>query len=383
MADPDIPVVYGGPITMNPPYITSQSHNPSHPHSHLTESELRTLLDQGYTAGLGQALARNNAVHVLRIWVVDNSGSMTSNDGHRLVETKRAEDVKLVGCTRWTELQECVSYHAQLAALIQAPTIFRMLNDPGRAVGPQRFSVAEHHDAIAHQDLTVALQTIRNSHPGGATPLSQHVLEIRNELLAMESSMKHNGTKVALVLATDGLPTDARGYGGHEAQQEFIRALRSLEGLPVWIVVRLCTDEENVVEFYNQLDSQLELSLDVLDDFVGEATEIHKVNGWLNYALPLHRMREMGIYDRLIDLLDERRLTKDELRDFLLFLFGDANFDGVPDPQADWEGFLRAIDTLQKKEKKQWNPITKKLAPWIDVKKLNHAYNTDSACVIS
>jgi hypothetical protein len=94
-------------------------------------------------------------------------------------------------------------------------------------------------------------------------------------------------------------------------------------------------------------------------------------------------MREMGIYDRLIDLLDERRLTKDELRDFLLFLFGDANFDGVPDPQADWEGFLRAIDTLQKKEKKQWNPITKKLAPWIDVKKLNHAYNTDSACVIS
>jgi hypothetical protein len=47
---------------------------------------------------------------------------------------------------------------------------------------------------------------------------------------------------------------------------EFQTALQSLEGLPVWVVVRLCTNEHQVVEFYNNLDSQLELSLKVIDD---------------------------------------------------------------------------------------------------------------------
>jgi Mg-chelatase subunit ChlD len=403
MTNPDIPVVYATPLPMNPqfgatngntPPKQSLAHNGStrvflpheqQPHRALTESELRALRDQGYTDGLCQALARNNAIHVLRIWIVDNSGSMNSNDGHRLVETKQANDVKVVGCTRWTELQECVNYHVQLAALLEAPTVFRMLNDPGRVNGPQQFSIAERGPQMIGQDVSIALQTMRNSRPEGCTPLSRHIREIRDNVISMEASLRQNGTRVVIVIATDGMPTDDRGYGGQAAQQEFIQALRSMEGLPVWMVVRLCTDEDHVVEFYNELDSQLELSLDVLDDFMGEAAEIYKLNGWLNYALPLHRMREMGIYNRLFDLLDERLLTADELREFMVLLFGVANFDGVPDPQADWDGFVHAINRIQQNERNPWNPITKRLSPWIDVVKLNQAYSSSesSGCVIS
>ena len=46
--------------------------------------------------------------------------------------------------------------------------------------------------------------------------------------------------------------------------------------------------------YWNQVDSQVELSLDVLDDFVGEAIEIYQFNPWLTYGLPLHRAREFG-----------------------------------------------------------------------------------------
>merc|ERR1712157_161158 len=103
-------------------------------------------------------------------------------------------------------------------------------------------------------------------------------------------------------------------------QQEFKDCLRSLEGLPVWIVVRLCTDEDSVVEFYNDLDSELELSLEVLDDFTGEAEEVYEFNKWLNYALPLHRIREMGFSHKLFDLLDERALSKSELMEFFVLI---------------------------------------------------------------
>ena len=76
-----------------------------------------------------------------------------------------------------------------------------------------------------------------------------------------------------------------------------------LEGLPVWVVIRLCTNEKKVTEFYNQIDEVLEFNLEVLDDYLDEAKEVHKHNKWLNYALPMHRCRELGYHDRLFDLL--------------------------------------------------------------------------------
>jgi hypothetical protein len=54
-------------------------------------------------------------------------------------------------------------------------------------------------------------------------------------------------------------------------------------------------------------------------------------------------MREMGFSSRIFDLLDERKLSKDELRDFFQILYGNSKMDGVPDPEADWKGFLAGI----------------------------------------
>jgi hypothetical protein len=183
-----------------------------------------------------------------------------------------------------------------------------------------------------------------------------------------------------VILATDGLPTDDQGYGGDEITQEFIKALRALEGLPIWLVIRLCTDEEKVTNFYNQLDGMLELSLEVLDDFWGESKEIQRYNPWLNYALPMHRCRELGYHDRLFDLIDERPLTKGELRDFCVLLFG-VDFDSFPDPVVDWKEFIAFVQVCLNKEKPQWSPLQKKFKPWISIKKLNRVYN-GAGCTI-
>ena len=119
----------------------------------------------------------------------------------------------------------------------------------------------------------------------------------------------------------------------------------------------------------------------MLDDFCGEAAEIYECNPWLNYGLPLHRVREMGFHDRVLDMIDERALTKGEVRDFCVLLFGVDKCDGLPDPGINWEGFMARVNDLLSNEELMWNPMKKKRMPWIDLKKLNKAYG-DRGCVI-
>lgn len=305
----------------------------------VTERQIQQLVDQGYTRGHAASLSRTIRNFPLRIWVVDNSGSMQHTDGHRFVETSRKGEVKVVGCSRWNELKDCVVYHAQMAAALEAPTTFRMLNDPACGPNSQQFGIAEGSldGRVLQEEVDRAIAIMKSAQPGGVTPLIRHIEEIRQSVLELEPVLREDGCRVAIILATDGLPTDERGYGGAGIQQQFVEALRALEGLPVWVVIRLCTDEEEVVNFYNNLDGQLELSLEVLDDFLEESKEVHEHNPWLNYALQLHRLREMGYHDRVFDLLDERRLTSEELREFcsVLLVDNDTSVE-LPDPSADW-----------------------------------------------
>jgi len=224
------------------------------------------------------------------------------------------------------------------------------------------------------EEVDRGMAIMETAQPGGVTPLIDHIIEIRESVSQLAPKLHSDGTKVSIILATDGLPTDARGHGGTAIQQQFVRALRSLEGLPVWLVVRLCTDEDAVVEFYNDLDNQLEISMDVLDDFIGEAKEVNEHNPWLNYALPLHRLREMGYHHRVFDMLDERPFTHEEVREFCNLLLVEDNSQELTDPSADWKEFSREVEKLLAQQKNQWNPIDKKVTPWINTKKLQKKY---------
>jgi hypothetical protein len=355
------------------------------------------LLRQGYTNGLVHAIAMNRLAFAHCYWIVDNSGSMQTQDGQRIITLSSSNNkgshhrnnhnnhdgnkLKFVQSSRWIEMVDTVEYHANLAALTHTPTTFRLLNNPGQHIGPQIFSIAtttsttNQSSLTIDQQLAVAINTIQNTQPSGVTPLTDHLLAIRHSIESILPELRTTGQRVCIVLATDGLPTDTHGNSNHSINQQFTNTLRSLEGLPIWIVVRLCTDEEQIVEFWNELDSQLEISLEVLDDYVSEGKEIYQKNPWLTYGLPLHRIREMGFYNKILDVLDEQALCKSEIKDFIQLLFG--NFD-TPDPDIHWDQFCTVVEQLQQNYQsssmimKQWNPVHEKLMPWIDIKKLRH-----------
>lgn len=84
--------------------------------------------------------------------------------------------------------------------------------------------------------------------------------------------------------------------------------------MPVLVVIRLCTDESSVIDYWNNIDSQLELDIDVIDDHLGDAIEVASKNGWLTYGEPIHRMREFGASMKEMDLIDESTLSAEQMR---------------------------------------------------------------------
>jgi hypothetical protein len=376
-ADAGIPFAYASPLAPAVPVPFPQQHVPDHPAAAaaatMSRECMNELLEQGFTRGLVEALWNNKRSMPMAYWVVDNSGSMATPDGHRLIR-ERNGSCRVAPCSRWRELVDSVEYQAQLAAILQKTTVFRLLNEPGIQAGPRQFSVNERGEAFLDEDVAIACSTLQNVSPRGVTPLVKHLQEIRDEIRALEGSLRQSGTQVAVVLATDGIPTDDQGNPSEAVRRSFVQTLKSLEGLPVWMVVKLCTDEESVVQFWNEIDREVELSIEVLDDYPSEALEVHKLNPWLNYGLPLHRVREIGFFDRTFDLIDERKLYKEELVPFFRVLFGAGALDGIADPEVDWDAFVRRIENLTQAEKTQWNPVTKRREPWINIQRLKREY---------
>ena len=343
------------------------------------EGAIALLREQGFSTGLAIALHTNAMMFHSRIWIVDNSGSMEVGDGHRIVLTSDrrtvAQDV-----SRWEELQDTVAYHAEMAALLHSPTWFKLLNHPGPGFQRQDFSVGI-PGSNADDDIRNGRTLMLRAKPIGTTPLVEHVWSIQKHIHKMTPQLRRAGQRVVVVVATDGLPTDNDGYIGDDVDAEFLSALKALEGLPVWVVIRLCTDEEKVTHFYNELDQKLDLSLEVLDDFLGEAREVHRYNKWLNYCLPLHRCRELGYHNRVFDFLDERPLTKGELRDFCCILFG-TRFENTPDPNIEWRDFLQFVQEKLALEDEQFNPLVKRKGPWINIKVLHRIYGSGKCTIM-
>lgn len=298
--------------------------------------------------GLQEVGLRNMQKFPIRFMVIDDSGSMGASDGHRLIHS--GNNTILQPATRWKELVDIVKFQAGLAQAANALTEFRLLNNAAPIV------VGQPGDNASYQQIC---QIMDNSSPAGGTPLCRHIREIAAQVSAMESQLRANGHKAAIIICTDGEASDG----------DVAAALRPLHALPVWVVIRLCTDEDNVVKYWNNIDGQLELEVEILDDLCSEANEVNAKNNWFTYGEPLHLLRQFGIAIKELDMLDEKTLTADQIRDVVAIILG-GKPDDYPHPGVDAKGFVKMVTDKNNLEPRVFNPSTKKMASWIEVSKM-------------
>jgi len=343
----------------------------------IDEEQITTYL-QGmeFPRGLIETIIENRKSTAKHYWLIDNSGSMLQNDGLRLAMRKGSAPV-VVPCTRWKALQQSVIHHAEIAGNLGYVTKFQLLNKPGAGITNKEFTVGTNKDKIT-KDLQVAKDMIALE-PDGVSLITKGLRSFQDELRAISPLVAEQGKKIYFVLVTDGLPSDKFGQTSIASTEQLMYTLRDFENYPIFFVIRLCTTDEETVQFYNGLDQLLERSVEVILDIHTEAKEIYKVNKWINYSLPIHWSREMGLRDRIFDLIDERLLTKEEMIHYLELVFGKQVIRGLPDALFDWKAFHKGLTDVVKMEGFTWDPSSQKLKHWVDLKALDKIYGADGS----
>ena len=333
----------------------------------LDEVSLRKYLrKQKWPKGLQDILIKSSKKSPIRFIIIDDSGSMSKVDGKRLMTDGR--NCKMLKCSRWTELQETVRTQASISQSGKIISEFRLLN------GADPVIIGLDADDAENMNF---LEEVLEQSPAGQTPICEHIESIIENISSIADILRSNGQRATVIICTDGESTD-----GNLAE-----VMKPLQDLPVWLVVRLCTDEKNVIDYWNDIDRELEIEMDVIDDFVGDASEIYNVNSWLIYGEPLHRMREFGSSIKEMDHLDEKLLGHDEM----LVIIGALLFEGktkeIPHPEMNWSAFIASVKKQNAAAERNYDPISKMISGWIHEKNLISHYKGNSsggsqACVL-
>merc|ERR1719502_728917 len=339
------------------------SATPSDPPCVARSRSLNFLESQGMPDGINRLYVKSCDLFAQRIWIIDNSGSMQTTDGKRVVRSADGRET-VTQTSRWAELGDTLLWHASNAAHLGAPTELRLINPPGNG-SPQVLQVGAGGDVAAEIG---AVRGMIASAPTGRTPLCDQIRLVCQHVETMAPQLCAQGQRVVVVIASDGAATDG----------DVAAAMRPLQRLPVWVVVRLCTDDERVVSYWNNIDDNLEIDMDVLDDVHGEALEVTQHNAWLTYGSALHRLREWGCTERVFDLLDEKPLGVTEMRELVELILGRSAAD-VPDPQLDYSAFEAALKMALATNKEVWCPKHKQKRPWFSENKLRKAYKPGGA----
>jgi hypothetical protein len=260
-------------------------------------------------------------------------------------------------------------FQAELSESLQVVSDFRLLN------GSDPIIVGLGDDG---GESLKFLREVLSESPAGPTPLCSHIEAIVQCIQSVENDLRANGQKAVVMIATDGESSD-----GNVAE-----ALRPLTNLPVLVILRLCTEEGDVVEYWNNIDNQLELDIDVLDDLLGDAKQVGAANGWLTYGEPLHRLREFGASMKEMDIIDESTLSTDQMRVLCAYIFSIDNVKDIPHPGVDWNAFVSKIKELNAREARVFDSVSQQMKPWVDTSQLPRFYIAEAAaakpsCVIS
>lgn len=305
------------------------------------------LSSKNWPQGLQNMFMRSLRTIPMRFFIFDDSGSMNTSDGHKLVDGPNNLR-KLVSCTRWLELLATVEFLIDASRASNAPSEIRTLN------GRPPFMVGTEDDDNAK------ISEFYETSPGSRTPLCKHIKDVIQKIKIIAPELNSRGQKACLMIATDGEATDG----------DIMEAMVPLQDLPVYVVIRLCTDDAKVVGYWNEIDKNLELQLDILDDLSGEAKEVSHRNGWMTYGEPLQRLREFGSSTSELDMLDEQTAGLEQIRVICEYIYGDSR-DAIPHPALNHQEFVAYIDRHSaQRDGVTWNVNENAMKPWVDSSKI-------------
>lgn len=336
------------------------------------------LVSMGVPFGLSQLIGEEDRMIGLRIFLLDNSGSTSSYDG-KYLEAAPGGRMNMITCSRWQEIKRMALEQARCQIATGTPCEFVLLNPvSGRGNLQEGIDICCINPSHGNTEgqLSSLDRMLGNVRPNGATPLAQSLRQIHQRISTTHGHLARQGLRTVVVVATDGLPT-SQGYTPTDAAKaEVVQVLRQLSvDLPVFIVIRLCTDEDSVVDYYNRIDEEEELPLEVIDDLESEAKEIQEQgNDWLTYSPMVHMIREGGTFMKLLDLLDERKLNALEVR-LLAGHFLQLE-DHQPLPLSDVKEFRRKAEENLKQMPQVYDPLWKRMAPCINTRRLRREIRT-------
>ena len=142
----------------------------------------------------------------------------------------------MVPCSRWSELTQSLRFLAEMAHFGSVPTEFRMLNRGA----PIRVGFGNEGPLTGLDKFCAQLE----DSPAGGTPLCRHIGEIVRLVAAREQELRAAGQMACVIIATDGEASDG----------DLVSAMRPLKNLPVWIVVRMCTNQSQIVDYWRAID---------------------------------------------------------------------------------------------------------------------------------
>ena len=169
-------------------------------------------------------------------------------------------------------------------------------------------------------------------------------------------------------IVTDGEPND---------KNKFEKELRYLaKTFNIFLAINLCTDDDAIVKYYNDLDTKIGQDLsgfDVLDDFESEQREVLLAgNDFFVYSEDVHICRMAGCYSVIADLMDEQKLIvyhACKLCEELCGLYRRQN-DELPNFN-DRHRYIECIKTMIATKDKVYDFKNQQLSKIINVQKLD------------
>ena len=215
--------------------LTQHLHSSRSDHSEQKIAEARALLtEKNWPHGLQSLLFEEVRKLPLRVFIIDDSGSMSSTDGKKNVMYKGKN--RLVKCSRYEELAESMTFHAKLSHKLAVESHFYFLNSTSTPVIIGAYGSGSQTQEESANQIGI-LEAILGNSPGGGTPLCRTIDQvIKRDIRPAVEELRAAGQRISLVICSDGESSDGQ-VSSH---------LRVLHGLPVWVVVRLCTDEDKV-----------------------------------------------------------------------------------------------------------------------------------------